>query len=256
MMSIDLPPLVDLYVKIENSGEVEALSGCFAAANATVRDEGQTYGGLAAIKEWRAETKKKYNHTIRPLEITHRDGKTVLKAGLTGSFPGSPVTVKFSFVLESGKIPAGHANSSVIRLVKGGLGGRARMHYMPGDFTAPIAPQGLHGGVIDDFHGAAECPREIEPNPSVPEIVRFSDRSATEHGARIADRHSVVGPICRELLHAGDHLFGLLPLGSSLLRWLKVTSILKYFCRSSNRHAHVEEFPQRAQLRNCETLST
>jgi hypothetical protein len=28
-MSIDLPPLIDLYVEIENSGEVEALSQCF-----------------------------------------------------------------------------------------------------------------------------------------------------------------------------------------------------------------------------------
>jgi hypothetical protein len=48
--------------------------------------------------------KKKYGHTIHPLEITHRDGKTVLKAELTGNFPGSPITVEFSFVLESGKI--------------------------------------------------------------------------------------------------------------------------------------------------------
>ena len=102
-MSIHLPPAVDLYVKVENSGEVEALSGCFAL-DATVHDEGHTYRGLAAIKKWKARTKKKYSHTIHPLEITHRDEKTVLKAALTGNFPGSPVTVEFSFVLESGKI--------------------------------------------------------------------------------------------------------------------------------------------------------
>jgi len=102
-MSIDLPPLIDLCVEIENSGEVEALSRCFAL-NATVSDEGQTYKGLAAIKQWKAGTKKKYGHTIHPLEITHRDGKTVLKAELTGNFPGSPITVEFSFVPESGKI--------------------------------------------------------------------------------------------------------------------------------------------------------
>src|SRR5262249_47520656 len=74
--------------------------------------------------------------------------------------------------------------------------------------AAPIATQSLHGGVIDDFHGATECPRKIEPNPSAPKIMRFSDRSATEHWARVAYRHSVVGPICRELLHARYHLFG------------------------------------------------
>ena len=87
----------------ENSGQVQALSECFAP-NATVRDEGHTYKGLAAIKEWKAETKKKYNHTVAPLEIAHRDGKTILKARLAGDFPGSPVTLEFSFVLEGGKI--------------------------------------------------------------------------------------------------------------------------------------------------------
>ena len=102
-MSIHLPPAIDLYVKAENSGQVQALSECFAP-NATVRDEGGTYKGLAAIKEWKAETKKKYNHTVAPLEIAHRDGKTILKARLAGDFPGSPVTLEFSFVLEGGKI--------------------------------------------------------------------------------------------------------------------------------------------------------
>ena len=102
-MSIHLPPPIDLYVRIENSGVVEALSECFAS-NATVRDEGRTHEGLAAIKEWKAETKKKYNHTVAPLTVAHRDGKTVLKAKLTGNFPGSPVTLEFSFVLADGKI--------------------------------------------------------------------------------------------------------------------------------------------------------
>jgi hypothetical protein len=102
-MSIHLPPAIDLYVKAENSGDVELLSECFAV-NASVRDEGRTYVGLAAIKAWKAETKKKYSHTVAPLEVADGDGKTVLKAELTGNFPGSPVTLEFSFVLEGGKI--------------------------------------------------------------------------------------------------------------------------------------------------------
>jgi hypothetical protein len=102
-MPIQLPRPIDLYVKAENSGDVESLAECFAP-DATVRDESRTYKGLVAIKEWKAETKKKYNHTVAPLEIAHRDGKTVLKARLSGNFPGSPVTLEFSFVLEEGKI--------------------------------------------------------------------------------------------------------------------------------------------------------
>jgi len=98
-MSILLPRPIDLYVKIENAGDVETLSECFAS-DAAVRDEGHTYEGLAAIKEWKAETKKKYNHAVAPLAVAHRDGKTVLEAKLTGNFPGSPVALEFSFVLE------------------------------------------------------------------------------------------------------------------------------------------------------------
>jgi hypothetical protein len=102
-MPIHLPPAIDLYVKAENSGDVEALSECFTL-NATVRDEGRTYKGLAAIKKWKAETKKKYKHTVAPLEVAPRGGKTVLKAKLSGSFPGNPVTLEFRFLLEGGKI--------------------------------------------------------------------------------------------------------------------------------------------------------
>ena len=102
-MSIRLPAAIDRYVKAENSGDVDALAECFAP-DAVVRDEGRTYRGLAAIKAWKAETKKKYNHTVAPLDVARRGGRTVLKARLSGNFPGSPVTLEFSFVLEGGKI--------------------------------------------------------------------------------------------------------------------------------------------------------
>ena len=62
--------------------------------------------GLDAIKKWKADTKKKYNHTIHPLAISRSEGKTILTARLTGNFPGSPVTLEFIFVIEAGKIIA------------------------------------------------------------------------------------------------------------------------------------------------------
>ena len=102
-MSIQLPPPIALYVQLENAGDTETLSACFAP-NAIVRDEDHTYEGLAAITAWKAETKQKYHHTITLLAVAHQQGKTVLKAQLTGTFPGSPVTLHFAFVLEAGKI--------------------------------------------------------------------------------------------------------------------------------------------------------
>jgi SnoaL-like domain len=102
-MSVQHPVPIERYVQIANSGTVEAASECFAL-DATVYDEGWTYEGVAAIKNWMAATKKKYGHTITPLELAGRGGQSILKAQLTGNFPGSPITVNFSFVLADGKI--------------------------------------------------------------------------------------------------------------------------------------------------------
>ena len=102
-MSIQLPTPIERYVQIANSGTSEAVPEFFAA-DATVHDEGQTYVGVTAIRNWMAATKKKYSHTVAPLELAERGGRTVLKARLAGSFPGSPITVSFSFVLAGRKI--------------------------------------------------------------------------------------------------------------------------------------------------------
>ena len=102
-MSVDLPEPIAAYIAAENRHDTEAVARCFAD-HAVVRDEGRTIEGLTAIKQWKAETKKKYHHTVLPLEVVCRHDKTVLTATLTGDFPGSPVTVNFDFVLEAGKI--------------------------------------------------------------------------------------------------------------------------------------------------------
>jgi hypothetical protein len=69
-----------------------------------VRDEGQTYRGLAAIKQWKAEAKKKYQYTIEPLASAREGDKTIVTNRLTGKFPGSPIEVRFVFRLEGDKI--------------------------------------------------------------------------------------------------------------------------------------------------------
>ncbi len=102
-MSVDLPKPIAIYIAAENRGDTEALAQCFAE-DAVVRDEGQTIEGLAAIKKWKAETKKKYQHTIEPLACTQKDGKTVVTNRLTGNFPGSPIELEFVFTLHRNKI--------------------------------------------------------------------------------------------------------------------------------------------------------
>jgi ketosteroid isomerase-like protein len=102
-MFVDLPTPIAIYIAAENRGDVEALTECFAE-DAVVRDEGKTIEGLAAIKQWKAETRKKYQHTIEPLTSAQNDGKIIVTNRLTGNFPGSPIELEFVFTLGGNKI--------------------------------------------------------------------------------------------------------------------------------------------------------
>jgi hypothetical protein len=99
----NLPKPIALYVAAENRGEPNLFDQCFAE-NAIVSDENETHEGLAAIKKWKAETKKKYQHTVDPLSVAEKDGKTVVTNRLTGNFPGSPIELDFVFTLGGDKI--------------------------------------------------------------------------------------------------------------------------------------------------------
>ncbi len=102
-MSVDLPTPIAIYIAAENRGDTEALAQCFAE-HAIVRDEGRTIEGLAAIKQWKAETKKKYQHTVEPLASAQNGDKTIVTNRLTGNFPGSPIELRFIFGLDGNKI--------------------------------------------------------------------------------------------------------------------------------------------------------
>ena len=99
----NLPTPIAIYIDAENRGDTEALAQCFAE-DAVVRDEGKTMEGLADIKRWKAETKKKYQHTIEPLASVQKDGRIIVTNRLTGNFPGSPIDLEFVFTLDGNKI--------------------------------------------------------------------------------------------------------------------------------------------------------
>ena len=102
-MPIRLPTPVAGYISAGNSSDSEALAACFAS-DAVVRDEGHTFNGLDAIKAWHAEATRKYHHTVEPLDVVERDGKTILVANVSGDFPNSPVNLEHVFELVDGKI--------------------------------------------------------------------------------------------------------------------------------------------------------
>lgn len=103
-MTIELSRPIASYFAADKR-DSEAIAGCFTE-NAVVKDEGHTYSGLSAIKQWKADASAKYEYTSEPFASEERDGKTIVTSRLVGNFPGSPVNLRFFFKLEGGKIAA------------------------------------------------------------------------------------------------------------------------------------------------------
>jgi hypothetical protein len=103
-MAIELSRPIAAYFAADKL-DSEAIARCFTE-NAVVKDEGHTYTGLSAIKQWKADASAKYDYTSEPFASEERDGKTIVTSRLVGNFPGSPVNLRFFFKLEGGKIAA------------------------------------------------------------------------------------------------------------------------------------------------------
>ncbi|MDB5340704.1 MAG: hypothetical protein JWN70_6323 [Planctomycetaceae bacterium] len=101
-MTLKLPELIAKYFAADKV-DSEAVSQCFAE-NAIVKDEGHTYRGRAAIKQWKTDASAKYQYTSEPIACEQKDGKLVVTSRLTGNFPGSPVNLRFYFDIEGDKI--------------------------------------------------------------------------------------------------------------------------------------------------------
>ena len=79
-----------------------ALSGF--SDNAVVRDESRTHRGPQGIRSWMMETVAAYADRSDLLNV-EADGDTVIAtAEVSGNFPGSPITLRYRFVTDSGAI--------------------------------------------------------------------------------------------------------------------------------------------------------
>jgi len=101
-MSLEMPkPIADYFAA--DRGDGDAVARCFTEA-ATVIDEENTYSGRAEISRWRTDAAAKYSYTAEPIALEEHDGAMVVTSHLVGDFPGSPVDLTYSFVLEGDKI--------------------------------------------------------------------------------------------------------------------------------------------------------
>ena len=102
-MSIKLPVPIAAFFDAESRSDGEALSQTFAE-DGVVLDEGHVIQGWAAIRHWLADTRSRYQHTVEPLESAIDGDETIVTCRLSGSFPGSPIKVRFIFKLDGNAI--------------------------------------------------------------------------------------------------------------------------------------------------------
>jgi len=101
-MPITLPqPVADFFAADGKDAAATAL--CFTE-NAVVVDEHKTYAGRAAIREWKAQASAKYSYVSEPFAVAGGGGRVVVTSRVTGTFPGSPVDLRYTFVLEGNAI--------------------------------------------------------------------------------------------------------------------------------------------------------
>lgn len=102
-MNLDLPEIIQKYVEASNQHDVESVLACFSD-DAVVHDEGETLRGKKAIEGWIAKTIKKYKFQLKPLGVKDERPQIVIAIEVSGTFPGSPVTLDYHFVIEEEKI--------------------------------------------------------------------------------------------------------------------------------------------------------
>ncbi|QFT59528.1 SnoaL-like domain protein [Sulfitobacter sp. THAF37] len=102
-MNLNLPQTIEAYFKADKKGSAQTLSELFTP-DAVVVDEGNTYTGRDAIRQWMANASTEYTYTVEPFARAEEDGRTVITSHLVGNFPGSPVDLRYFFVLEGNQI--------------------------------------------------------------------------------------------------------------------------------------------------------
>lgn len=100
---MNLPKVVTDLIKAQNEFDSVAYANCFLETGIML-DEGKRHTGRGEIQRMIEETNKKYQSVMEPLEYT-QDGKIgILSASCSGTFPGSPLILKFHFDIVDGQI--------------------------------------------------------------------------------------------------------------------------------------------------------
>lgn len=97
------PQIIQRYFQSVNAHDTVAMASCFAS-EAVVHDEGNEYIGIDAITAWIEATTAKYRVTTEIISLHEEHGKTIATNLVTGNFTGSPLSLRYHFILKENSI--------------------------------------------------------------------------------------------------------------------------------------------------------
>ena len=99
-MHVDLPPPLSQYFA---DGERTASAPLFSE-NAVVLDEGHVHRGRAEIAAWLESVEMRYRPRYELIDASRDGERTVVTFKVSGTFPGSPLTLRQALVTDKGEI--------------------------------------------------------------------------------------------------------------------------------------------------------
>lgn len=102
-MTIKLPQAIEDYFDADRTGSPDAIAAAFTETG-IVKDKGKMHRGRDAIREWMVEAGQLYTYMAEPFFIATENGKSQVTAHVVGTFPGSPIDLRFLFVLAGDKV--------------------------------------------------------------------------------------------------------------------------------------------------------
>lgn len=97
---MQLPKVVSNLVKAQNEFDSAAYAGCFSET-AVVFDEGETHTGRKEIQHWIDNANKRYRALMIPVGFEENESESLLKAEVSGDFPGSPIVMTYHLQMEN-----------------------------------------------------------------------------------------------------------------------------------------------------------
>lgn len=95
---MNLPNVITALEKAQNNFDSHAYAECFSET-AVVFDEGKIHNGKSEIRQWIEKANNEYRSAMNSLEYSDED--EILKAEVSGNFPGSPIILSYHFKINN-----------------------------------------------------------------------------------------------------------------------------------------------------------